>query len=68
MKLIKAKLLLDLRLVNQELFYLNQAVPEPVQSEMYKELLKSIKDKIQRIAETIREIETEESEKENEER
>ncbi len=68
MKLTKAKLLLDLRLINQELFYLNQTVPEPVQNEMYKELLKSIKDKIQRIAETIREIETEESEKENEER
>jgi hypothetical protein len=68
MNFAKSKILLDLRLLNQELFYLNQAVPVSVQSEMYKELLKSIKDKIQRIAETVKEIETEESEEEDEER
>ena len=62
MNFAKSKIILDLRLLNQELFYLNQAVPELVQSEMYKELLRSIKDKIQRIAETVKEIETEESE------
>lgn len=59
MKLAKSKILFELRLLNQELFYLNKTIPESAQSEMYKELLKSIKDKLQSIAEIVKEIEVE---------
>jgi hypothetical protein len=67
MKLTKSKLTLDLRLLRQELMYLDKTIPETLKNEMYKELLKSIKDKCDSMSETIKNIEVEEYEEENEE-
>ena len=68
MRLTKAKLKLDLTLLRQELMYLDKTIPETSKNEMYKEFLKSIKDKCDSIAKTIENIEVEEYEEENEER
>jgi hypothetical protein len=66
MRLTKSKLILDLRLVRQELMYLDKTIPETSKNEMYKEFLKNIKDKCDSMAETIKNIEVEEYEEENE--
>lgn len=64
MKLTKAKLTLDLRLLRQEITYLDKTIPETSKNEMYKEFLKSIKDKCDSMAETVREIKVESEEDE----
>jgi len=48
-----------LRIIDQDLIYLNKAMPETLQSDLYKELLQSIKDNLTEVREIIEEDEGE---------